>query len=219
MPLQNRVTPYGEIVADRGRGLLMGNRGCLHGSGLTLGASRWRSKLWICCVLDWKGVQRAPMPPGRWTALFFLDEATALAAGHRPCAYCRRGAYLAYATAWQAHSGLAERPRATEMDTVLHASRVDSRTRRQRTWPSTVDALPDGTMVDYEGAPALVLDGGLRPWAFAGYGPPVRPPAGLVEVLTPPASVGALAAGYRPLLHPTATPAGRHGRRQLPTGA
>ena len=88
MPLQNRVTPAGEIVADPSRGLMMGNRGCLHGPGRELGVSRWRSKLWICCVLNWKDVRRDPMPPGRWTALFFLDEATALAAGHRPCAYC-----------------------------------------------------------------------------------------------------------------------------------
>ena len=79
MPLQNRVTPTGEIVADPGRGLLMGNRGCLHGPDRRLGVARWRSKLWICCVLDWKGVRRDPMPPGRWTALFFLDEATAAA--------------------------------------------------------------------------------------------------------------------------------------------
>jgi hypothetical protein len=77
MPLQNRVTPSGEIVTDPSRGLLMGNRGCLHGQGATLGVSRWRSKLWICCLLSYKGVQRDPMPPGRWTALFFLDEATA----------------------------------------------------------------------------------------------------------------------------------------------
>ena len=92
-PLQNRVNPAGEIVADPARGLLMGNRGCLHRADRTLGTARWRSKLWICCVLEWRGVRRDPMPPGRWTALFFLDEATALAAGHRPCGYCRRPAY------------------------------------------------------------------------------------------------------------------------------
>src|SRR5215831_3341931 len=103
MPLQNRVTPSGEIVADPSRGLLMGNRGCLHGQGRTLGVSRWRSKLWICCLLDYKGVQRDPMPPGRWTALFFLDEATALSAGHRPCAYCRRPDYLAFTQACRAN--------------------------------------------------------------------------------------------------------------------
>src|SRR5262244_4115988 len=131
MPLQNRVTPAGEIVADAGRGLMMGNRGCLHGRDRQLGASRWRSKLWICCVLEWKGVRRDPMPPGRWTALFFLDEATALAAGHRPCAYCRRADYDAFAEACRRAHGA--RLRASEMDAILHVERVDSRTRRQRT--------------------------------------------------------------------------------------
>ena len=123
MPLQNRVYPTGEIVADPARGLMMGNRGCLHGQGRELGVTRWRSKLWICCVLDWKDVRRDPMPPGRWTALFFLDEATALAAGHRPCAYCRRGDYLDFAEAWQAARALPARPRAAEMDRLLHAER------------------------------------------------------------------------------------------------
>src|SRR5499426_3922843 len=136
MPLQNRVTPAGEIVADPSRGLLMGNRGCLHGPGRALGVSRWRSKLWICCLLDFKGVQRDPMPPGRWTALFFLDEATALAAGHRPCGYCRRADYLAFGEAFRAAHGLAERPRAPYLDAWLHAERVESRTRRQRTRPA-----------------------------------------------------------------------------------
>src|SRR5215218_1270573 len=95
-PVEVLAVPAGEIVADPGRGLLMGNRGCLHGPDRRLGVARWRSKLWICCVLDWKGVRRDPMPPGRWTVLFFLDEATALAAGHRPCAYCRRADFVAF---------------------------------------------------------------------------------------------------------------------------
>jgi hypothetical protein len=206
VPLQNRVTPTGEIVAHPGRGLFTGNRGCLHGRGLTLGTARWRSKLWICCVLRWRDVQRAPMPPGRWTALFFLDEATSLAAGHRPCAYCRRQDFLSYAHRWQAACGLPDRPRAAEMDAVLHASRVDPHTRRQRTWWAPLPELPDGTMVRYAGEPALVLDGRLRPWSFGGYLPAVAPVRGVVEVLTPPASVAVLTAGYRPLLHPTAAP-------------
>lgn len=100
-PLQNRVTPTAEVVSDPGRGLLMGNRGCLHDADLRLGLSRWRSTHWICCVLEWKGVRRHPMPPGRWTALFFLDEATALAAGHRPCAYCRRPDFAAIAAGYR----------------------------------------------------------------------------------------------------------------------
>jgi len=211
-PLQNRVTPAGEIVSDPGRGLLMGNRGCLHGTGRELGAARWRSKLWICCVLDWRGIRRDPMPPGRWTALFFLDEATALAAGHRPCAYCRRPQFLAFAGAWRRAAGLAQRPSAAEMDARLHAERVDSRSRRQLTRPALAGQLSDGAMVRHHGQCGLVAAGQLFPWSFAGYRPPVRlPPEMPVELLTPPATVAAIAAGYQPMLHPSA-------RAPLPPG-
>ncbi|HEY3733971.1 MAG TPA: hypothetical protein VGL63_08650 [Streptosporangiaceae bacterium] len=205
MPLQNRVTPTGEIVADPGRGLMMGNRGCLHGQGRELGVSRWRSTLWICCVLDWKGVQRDPMPPGRWTALFFLDEATALAAGHRPCAYCRRGDYTGFAEAWQAARGLARRPWAREMDAVLHGERVD-RSRRKLTRRMPAAELPDGVMIRLVGGGAGLLAGGrVRPWSFGGYGIPADVGGtGVAEVLTPPSIVAAIAAGYRPMVHPSA---------------
>jgi hypothetical protein len=204
-PLQNRVDPTGEIVADPARGLLMGNRGCLHDPQRRLGVTRWRSKLWICCVLRWKDVRRDPMPPGRWTALFFLDEATSLAAGHRPCAYCRRADYVAYAQAWQSAQGLAHRPSAGEMDAELHAERVEPRTRRQRTRPAVSADLPYGTMIRHDGVVGLFWQGTFRPWTFAGYGSavPVEPRA-RVDLLTPPASVAVLGAGYRPLLHPTA---------------
>jgi len=204
-PLQNRVTPTGEIVADPGRGTMMGNRGCLHAPDRTLGKARWRSKLWIACVLEWKNVRRDPMPPGRWTALFFLDEATAFAAGHRPCAYCRRADYVRFGDAWIAAHALAERPRAGELDAQLHRERVDPRTRRQATRPASFGALPDGAMVRHAGRPALVLGPHLLPWSFAGYGPPIAVPRGAdVELLTPPSTVAAIAAGYRPKLHPTA---------------
>jgi hypothetical protein len=220
VPLQNRVTPTGAIVVDPGRGLMMGNRGCLHGTGRTLGVSRWRSKLWICCVLAWKGVRRDPMPPGRWTALFFTDEVTALAAGHRPCAYCRRRDFLEFAEAWRAARGLDDRPRAAEMDAVLHRERVD-RHRRQLTYAVPRDEVPDGTMIRVDGAVGLLLGGRLRPWSFQGYGPPVPvPAAGAVEVLTPPSIVAALVAGYRPLVHPTAGAGDLPGLRRLgPAGA
>jgi hypothetical protein len=208
MPLQNRVTPAGEIMADPARGLLMGNRGCLHRADRTLGPARWRSKLWICCVLDFRGRRRDPMPPGRWTALFFLDEVTALAAGHRPCGECRRQDYLAYAGAWQRAGGLARPPRAGEMDARLHAERVEPRTRRQRTRPATAGELPDGVMVRHRGACGLLGGGRFLPWSFAGYGDPVAlAPGATVELLTPPASVAVIAAGYRPMLHPSADPA------------
>lgn len=205
MPLQNRVLPTQELVAEPGRGLLMGNRGTLHGPDRSLGTTRWRSKAWLCCVLDWKGTRRDPMPPGRWTALFFFDEAVALAAGHRPCAYCRRRDFLLYAGAWATGRDLAERPRAAAMDAQLHHDRVDPRTRRQRTTVQELDRLPDAAMIQYDGRPALVLDGAVLPWSWDGYAEPRRPP-GLREVvvLTPPANLVVLKAGFSPLLHPSA---------------
>jgi hypothetical protein len=205
VPLQNRVTPTGEIVADPGRGLLMGNRGCLHGPDRRLGAARWRSKAWICCVLDWKGVRRDPMPPGRWTALFFLDEATALAAGHRPCAYCRRADFTAFAAGWHDAHGYAEPARAPQIDARLHAERVDPGSRRQKTRPAVAGELPDGVMVRRGGTLGLLAGGRLLPWSFAGYRDPVPlPPQARIELLTPPATVATIAAGYRPLVHPSA---------------
>ncbi|MEV4508198.1 hypothetical protein AB0K00_04480 [Dactylosporangium sp. NPDC049525] len=202
-PLQNRVLPTGEIVADTARGTLMGNRGCLHGAGRALGAARWRSKLWICCTLTWKDVRRDPMPPGRWTALFFLDEATALAAGHRPCAYCRRASFLAYAEAWRSADGLARRPWAREMDARLHDERVEPRTRRQLTRQARCADLPTGAMVRHHDTVGLVARRWFLPWTSLGYGAP-QPLPDRVELLTPPASVAALRAGYRAALHPSA---------------
>jgi hypothetical protein len=145
------------------------------------------------------------MPPGRWTALFFLDEATALAAGHRPCGYCRRPDYLSYARAWQEAYRLPERPRAVEMDARLHAQRVALRPRRQRTWLASVPDLADGTMVRYADTVGLLVAGAFLPWSLAGYRTPVAvAPTTTLEVLTPPASVAALAHGFRPILHPSA---------------
>ena len=204
-PLQNRVTPAGEIVADPARGTLMGNRGCLHRADRTLGVARWRSKLWICCVLRWRDVRRDVMPPGRWTALFFLDEATALAAGHRPCGYCRRAAYASFTDAWRRAAGLARPPRAGEMDATLHAERVDPRTRRQRTRPALAGELPDGVMVRHDGTCGLLAgEASCRgrfaaTWPRSRCGRPRR-----VELLTPPSTVAAIAAGYGRLLHPSA---------------
>jgi hypothetical protein len=203
------VTPTGEILAHPARGLLMGNRGCLHGQGFRLGVSRWRSKMWISCVLKWRDVRRHPMPPGRWTALFFLDEATALAAGHRPCGYCRRADYRWFAESWRAAQRLAERPRAGAMDAQLHGERVDRRSRRQVTRQVAAGALPDGAMVRVDAVPALLAGGTILPWSFAGYGPSTAiAPDTSVELLTPPAITAALAAGYRPLVHPSAAATG-----------
>jgi hypothetical protein len=207
VPLQNRVLPTGEIVTSPARGMLLGNRGCIHRPDRTLGVTRWRTKMWISCVLDWRGRKRDVMPPGRWTALFFLDEATALAAGHRPCGYCRRADHVWFAESWRAAKGMAARPHASDLDIWLHAERVDSRTRRKLTRPVQLGDLPDGAMVSRDGSIALWCQGTLRPWSFEGYGPPGQAgPHTRADLLTPPSIVAALRAGYRPLVHPTAGP-------------
>ncbi|MGC4938999.1 hypothetical protein [Kribbella sp. DT2] len=205
MPLQNRVLPSQEIVASAGRGLLMGNRGSLHDTDRRLGTTRWRSKAWLCCLLDYKGVSRDPMPPGRWTALFFFDEAVALAAGHRPCAYCRRTDFVRYGEAWARGHDLTERPKAAAMDAVLHRQRVEPHSRRQRTTRAILGELPDGAMIAAADGPALVLNAKARPWSWDGYsGEAGRPSYEEVTVLTPPANLVVLKAGYVPLLHSSA---------------
>jgi hypothetical protein len=204
VPLQNRVLPTGEIVANPARGCLMGNRGCLLGQGRTLGVTRWRSTLWICCTLTWRDWRRDVMPPGRWTALFFLDEATSLAAGHRPCAYCRRADYLDYARSWWRAEGGSRRPWAAEMDNRLHHERV-RRTREQIIRRVRFGDLPAGAMIARGGGSALVVPGAVRTWSFDGYGEAEALAADeVVEVRTPPATLGALAEGYRPWVHPSA---------------
>ena len=198
------MLPTGEIVAHPARGMLMGNRGCLHGLDRELGVTRWRSKMWISCVLKWGDTRRDVMPPGRWTALFFLDEATALSAGHRPCGFCRRPDHLAFATAWASAQRLPERPRAAFMDVELHAERVDRR-RRKLTRSVPLAGLPDGAMIMHEGSPALISGGRVLPWSLTGYGEPQRlAGTSTVVLLTPPKVVGALKQGYRPLVHSSA---------------
>jgi hypothetical protein len=214
MPLQNRVLPTGEIVAHPAHGMLMGNRGCIHRPDRTLGVTRWRTKMWISCVLDWRGRRRDVMPPGRWTALFFLDEATALAAGHRPCGYCRRADHLWFAESWRAAAGLPKRLKAAEMDVILHAERVESRTRRKITRTVMAGDLPSGVMIAVRGTTGLWCDGSLLPWSWEGYrGRALVAPETAVTLLTPPSIVAAIGAGYRPMVHPTAAAPGlrQHG--------
>lgn len=202
MTRQNRVSPTGEIVALDERGTLTGNRGCLHDAQGRLGAARWRHAHWISCELSYKGWRRPIMAPNRWTELFFLDEAVALAAGHRPCALCRRADWLAFRSAWD--SAFGTRPAAPEIDRILHAARVDSRSRAHRRHEAAAEGLPGGTFILRDGTPALVTSSGLRPWRPGGYGPPLPRPAGPFTVLTPRPLVAVLAAGYRPRLHPSA---------------
>jgi hypothetical protein len=160
MPLQNRVTPFGELVALRARGMFMGNRGGrFHTDAKTLTARRWASRQWICCVLDFKGRQRDVW--GRfYTELFFLDEATALAAGHRPCFECRRREAQAFAAKWQQALWLPVPPKAGEMDDVLHAERLQGRAKRLHR--RNIDALPDGAFIALEEGPFAVCGDGRR---------------------------------------------------------
>lgn len=205
MTLQNRVTPEGEIIATPARGTMMGNRGgCLHGPDKTLGRRRWVTKQWIYCELQFRGRQREVMAPGRYTELFFLDEATALAAGHRPCFECRRADALAFARLWAQTQGQAERASAAHMDTVLHAERLGLGGAK-RVHSRRLADLPTGSIVRLARQPHLVAGGELRPWTPDGYLPaaPVDPDR-IVEVLTPPSVVALFRLGLQPRLHPTA---------------
>jgi hypothetical protein len=207
VPLQNRVTPTGDIVADPARGTLMGNRGILHDASRRLGAARWRHRSWICCQLSFKGRRRAVMAPRRYTELFFLDEATALAAGHRPCFKCRPEAFRAFQTAWRRAFGATDCS-APAMDRVLHRARVEPRTRRQIRFEAALDDLPDGVFVLLDEAPSiplLVFGDRLLPWRASGYASARRRPAGIgCRVLTPAPTVAVLRARYALTLHPSA---------------
>lgn len=194
MPHQNRVLPTGEIVAAPWRGAFTGNRGCLHDAAGRLGAARWRHANWVCCLTEFCGRHRPIMPPGRWTALFFWDEAVALAAGHRPCGECRHADYRRFMAAWEAAGLPGAGPAAR--DRVLHRARV-TRDRRQVTHRAEAGRLPDGVFLRHEGRVALLWQGMLRPWREAGgYAGAVVPGDGAVEVLTPAPVVAVLRAGY-----------------------
>jgi len=210
MPLQNRVDPFGELVAISARGTLFGNRGGrFHTNELTLTRRRWVSRAWICCVLDFKNRQRDVW--GRYyTELFFLDEVTALAAGHRPCFECRRRDAVAFAEAWQRSFQLSARPRAGDMDDVLHRERLDGRGKR---WHRrAIDDLPDGAFIALGEGAFAVRGSSLLQWMPTGYAARKRRPYGaMVEVLTPPAILAVLVAGYRPRWHPSADPGQKPG--------
>lgn len=202
MPRQNRVTPYGELVAVPDRGMFWGNRGRLHDKQGNL--VRYSSgRAWAICVLEFKGRRRPLWAPGKLTELFFLDEATALAAGHRPCGECRNRDYQAFRKAWAAaHSG--EDVNAPTIDAHLHADRLSNPGIR-RTYSARLADLPDGAMVELDRRPWLVANGLLLAWSPSGYRDrQARPPATPVTVLTPQATIATLAAGYQPIPHPTA---------------
>jgi hypothetical protein len=205
MPLQNRVTPWGEIVAISERGGFMGNRGgMLHDPATrTLTRRRWATRTWIICLCDFNGRRRTLMAPNRYTELFFLDEATALAAGHRPCFECRRRDADAFRATWARGRGEPV-PRAAAMDAVLHRERLDGREQRRHPLPRAVSALPDGAMVADADAAFVVAGGATFRWSPSGYAP--GRPGRNVALLTPPSTLAALDAGYGPRLHASVVP-------------
>ena len=201
MSLQNRVQPDGSIIATTARGMFMGNRGILHNDQRQLGAARWKHKAWVCCVLSFKNRHRTVMAPHNYTELFFLDEAVAIAAGHRPCAECRRADHTRYVDAWTAATGI--RPKAPDMDAALHPARV-RRDRSHVTFHAPARDLPRGTMVKIADQAYLLGATMMQPYQTTGYGAPTLRPSGQVSVLTPAPSVAVLRHGYAPHLHPSA---------------
>lgn len=201
MPLQNRVSPFGELFANAARGTFMGNRGGrIHDAAQRLGTRRWASKQWICCVLTFKNRHRTVWDDS-YTELFFLDEVTALAAGHRPCFECRRVDANAFASAWGRVIG--QRPSAPQMDDVLHAQRLDGRDRRLHRRP--LAGLPDGSMITRDGESYAVREDRLLRWSPSGYVQQIaRSDDETAVVLTPSAILDVLSAGYQPHWHASA---------------
>lgn len=203
MPLQNRVTPFGDLVAVSERGLMMGNRGVLHNDARQI-VRPWQVRRWITCLTEFRGRHRQVMKPHSYTELFFLDEATAFAAGHRPCAECRNADYRRFTTIWERTFG--GPARADQIDSALHAERLEGRSaaQRKRTYQEDVTALPDGVFIALDGAPWLIWKRHALAWSAGGYTSPRSLPPGRVEVLTPRSLVATIGAGYQPMVHPSA---------------
>jgi hypothetical protein len=212
MPRRNRVDPFGDLHAVADRGLFTGNRGCLVDGGGTL-VRHHRGSLWITCLTEFREMHHPLAAPGTWTPLFFLDDAVALAAGHRPCGLCRRSDYESYRDAVMRGTGSKTSPTAADLNARLATERLGhgrglNRGSDRKTWESPIGSLPDGTVIvgsDLRG-PQLLFGGRVSTFVFSGWADASpRPQRGSVTVLTPPTSVVALANGFVPTVHPTAT--------------
>jgi hypothetical protein len=204
MPYQNRVDPFGQFHAVDARGAWMGNRGILHNDAGQI-LVQWRLKRWITCSLIFKGRHRQVFTPHNFSELFFLDEATAFSAGHRPCAECRRPRYNEFCRAWSmANPNISEGSllRAEEIDRQLHSERTLPG-RAKRSYDSKIRDLPSGTFIERQGVAHLIWNGKLHPWSFGGYGPPLLNAAHneVVRVLTPSSIVATFRSGFVPQVH------------------
>lgn len=211
MTRRNRVDPFGDLHAVPDRGMFTGNRGCLLNDDGDGPVRHHNGSLWISCLTSFRGWRHPLDAPRTWTPLFFLDDAVALAAGHRPCGLCRREAYLAYRRGVTIAVG-ADRPvLANQLNRRLSAERLRrgrglDRANDRIRWQAEVASLPRAVVVcapDTD-TPMLFTGAALKPFRFDGWGPPVQVPNGPVEVLTPPTSVAALRNGFEPVLHPSA---------------
>ena len=202
MPLQNRVTPLGDIIATPHRGMFTGNRGIIHDPRTKTLTRRWASRAWLTCVCEFRGRRRQVMGGRSWTELFFLDEATALAAGHRPCFFCRRDDANRFRAAWEEGNGV-RRVLARDIDAVLHRERLSGAKKRMHALPMSLQELPDGAMLQEGAESYLVLQSRALKWSPAGYR---NAPNAIKDamLLTPPSTLRALSAGYRPVLHKSA---------------
>ena len=200
MTLQNRVLPTGDIIAQPWRGTLMGNRGILHDDRQRLTKRRWQHPHWVTCRLRWKDWHRAVMQPRAYTELFFLDEPTALAAGHRPCGLCRHQDYTRFKHLFCQANGTAT---LAELDRLMQAHRV-TRTRRQVRYQAQINDLPDGTFILWQDRPYLIWKRRFILFETGVYTEILNLPDGPATVLTPAATVATLRRGYRPALHPSA---------------
>jgi hypothetical protein len=205
--LQNRIDPWGRLNAVPDRGALMGNRGILHDDQKRI-VRPWVHKAWVTCLLSFKDIRREEVfTPGNYSELFFLDEATAFAAGHRPCFYCQRERGLQFRAEWLAANvaaALHADCKMPAMDAQLHAERTAGRGLKQ-TYPEVLAALPVGTLFEHAGSAWLLAPDGCRPWSFGGYGDAAAlPDTTEVAVLTPRSIVAAFRHGFTPHIHPSA---------------
>ena len=200
MPLQNRVTPSGDIIATPHRGLFTGNRGIIHDPATKTLTRRWAGNAWLTCVCEFRGRRRVVMGGRSWTELFFLDEATAFAAGHRPCFFCRRDDANRFCAAWDAGNSTTK-VLARDIDPVLHYERLNGRKKRLHPLPMRWEQLPDGAMVQAGAESFLIVGGKPLRWSPDGYRAATLPAE--LRLLTPPSTLNALTAGYRPVLHPS----------------